>query len=67
MTPNAPAAAPPTGPHQRNGTLFTGRAVPGAVPSDEGLVTEVTGTAHRTGEHRFVLDPYDTLGTGFLL
>ncbi|MFF5970508.1 proline racemase family protein [Streptomyces sp. NPDC012769] len=49
------------------GTFFTGRAVPGAVPSEEGLVTEVTGTAHRTGEHRFLLDPHDTLGTGFLL
>ncbi|WP_425584106.1 proline racemase family protein [Streptomyces roseoviridis] len=49
------------------GTLFTGRALPRAVPAAEGLVTEVTGTAHRTGEHRFVLDPYDALGTGFPL
>ena len=32
-----------------------------------GLVTEVEGTAHRTGEHRFVLDPRDALGTGFVL
>ncbi len=31
------------------------------------LVTEVTGAAFRTGEHRFVLDPRDPLGTGFLL
>ena len=33
----------------------------------EGVVTEVEGTAFRTGEHRFVLDPRDTLGTGFAL
>ena len=33
----------------------------------EGVVTEVEGTAHRTGEHRFVLDPRDALGTGFVL
>lgn len=48
------------------GTVFTGRLVPGAATAD-GLVTEVTGTAHRTGEHRFVLDPSDALGTGFAL
>jgi proline racemase len=33
----------------------------------EGLLTEVEGTAFRTGEHRFVLDPRDALGTGFVL
>ena len=33
----------------------------------DGVVTEVEGTAHRTGEHRFVLDPRDALGTGFVL
>jgi proline racemase len=32
-----------------------------------GLLTEVEGTAFRTGEHRFVLDPRDELGTGFVL
>jgi proline racemase len=31
------------------------------------LITEVEGMAYRTGEHRFVLDPRDPLGTGFLL
>ncbi|MFD9205545.1 proline racemase family protein [Streptomyces sioyaensis] len=31
------------------------------------VVPEVTGTAYRTGEHRFELDPADTLGTGFVL
>jgi proline racemase len=33
----------------------------------EGVLTEVSGTAFRTGEHRFVLDPRDPLGTGFVL
>ena len=42
------------------GTVFTGRLLPGGV-------TEVTGTAHRTGTHTFHLEPHDDLGTGFLL
>ncbi|MDH6127064.1 proline racemase family protein [Kitasatospora sp. GP82] len=46
------------------GTVFTGRLA-GAHP--DGVLTEITGTAHRTGVHRFLLDPDDTLGTGFLL
>ncbi|MEV8095367.1 proline racemase family protein [Kitasatospora sp. NPDC085879] len=45
-------------------TVFTGRLLG---EQDGGLLTEVTGTAHRTGEHRFLLDPDDGLGTGFLL
>ncbi len=32
-----------------------------------GLVTEVTGSAHRTGVHTFVLDPADPLPEGFVL
>ncbi|MGW6914942.1 proline racemase family protein [Kitasatospora sp. NPDC054939] len=48
------------------GTVFTGRVLPGD-PFEEGVVTEVTGTAHRTGEHRFLLAEDDELGTGFLL
>jgi proline racemase len=32
-----------------------------------GLLTEVEGRAFRTGEHRFVLDPRDELGVGFVL
>jgi proline racemase len=35
--------------------------------TDEGVVTEVEGMAYRTGEHRFLLDPRDPLGTGFVL
>lgn len=31
------------------------------------VVPEVEGLAHRTGEHVFVLDPDDSLGTGFVL
>jgi proline racemase len=46
------------------GTGFTARAV-GTV--QDGVLTEVSGTAFRTGEHRFVLDPRDDLGTGFVL
>ncbi|MGH2781959.1 MAG: proline racemase family protein, partial [Thermoleophilaceae bacterium] len=32
-----------------------------------GVITEIEGMAYRTGEHRFVLDPRDRLGTGFVL
>ena len=46
------------------GTTFHAR-VTGRVA--EGVLTEVEGTAFRTGEHRFVLDPRDQLGTGFVL
>jgi len=31
------------------------------------VVTEVEGSAYRTGEHLFTLDPHDALGDGFLL
>jgi proline racemase len=31
------------------------------------VVTEVEGSAYRTGRHEFELDPRDPLGTGFLL
>ena len=46
------------------GTSFDARVL-GRVP--DGLLTEVTGTAFRTGEHRFVLDPRDPLREGFVL
>ena len=46
------------------GTTFHARAI-GRTP--EGLLTEVEGTAFRTGRHRFYLDPHDPLGTGFVL
>ena len=31
------------------------------------VITDVEGSAFRTGEHRFELDPRDGIGTGFLL
>jgi proline racemase len=46
------------------GTTFHARALGHA---RDGLLTEVEGTAFRTGEHRFFLDPRDSLGTGFVL
>jgi proline racemase len=45
-------------------TTFLARVVG---ETSEGVLTEVEGTAFRTGEHRFVLDPRDPLGTGFSL
>jgi len=46
------------------GSTFLARLV-GEAP--EGVLTEVEGMAYRTGEHRFVLDERDPLGTGFVL
>ncbi|HEV3001850.1 MAG TPA: proline racemase family protein [Solirubrobacteraceae bacterium] len=46
------------------GTSFTARVIGREAG---GVLTEVQGTAFRTGEHRFVLDPRDELGTGFVL
>jgi proline racemase len=45
-------------------TSFFARAI-GRVA--DGVLTEVEGTAFRTGEHRFLLDARDALGTGFVL
>jgi proline racemase len=33
----------------------------------DAIVSEVEGNAFRTGEHQFILDPRDPLGTGFVL
>jgi proline racemase len=50
------------------GTRFTARVAGRAVAGGrEAVVTEITGRAFRTGEHRFLLDPRDELGTGFTL
>jgi proline racemase/trans-L-3-hydroxyproline dehydratase len=46
------------------GTTFTGRIVG---ETSDGVLTEIEGTAFRTGEHEFTLDPRDRLGTGFVL
>jgi proline racemase len=50
------------------GSEFRARVVGGTeVAERAAVITEVEGTAHRTGEHRFVLEDSDELGTGFLL
>jgi proline racemase/trans-L-3-hydroxyproline dehydratase len=50
------------------GGEFRGRVVGDAeVAGRPAVSTEVEGSAHRTGEHRFVLEAEDELGTGFLL
>jgi proline racemase len=46
------------------GTEFRGRVVR---QTDDGVVTEVEGSAFRTGSATFTLDADDELGTGFLL
>ena len=38
-----------------------------AIGGRPSVVTEVAGSAYRTGTHVFELDPRDPLGTGFLL
>jgi proline racemase len=50
------------------GTTFEARVTERV--ADEGrdaVVTEVVGSAYRTGDHRFMLDPRDPVGTGFVL
>jgi proline racemase len=50
------------------GSEFTGRVVGEAeIAGRAGVVTEVEGTAFRTGRAVFELDPADPLGEGFLL
>jgi proline racemase/trans-L-3-hydroxyproline dehydratase len=62
----------PTGTELRHdsivGSTFHARVVEEVVSEGrDAVVTEVVGTAHRTGEHRFVLDPRDELAEGFVL
>lgn len=50
------------------GTRFLARiAGETAVGDHPAVITEVSGSAHLTGFHQFVLDPGDPLATGFLL
>jgi proline racemase len=50
------------------GTAFSARVVGDAeVAGRPAVVTEIEGSAHKTGEHEFLLDERDELGTGFLL
>jgi proline racemase len=50
------------------GTRFLARIAERVTgPAGEAVVVEVEGEAYRTGEHSFVLDPRDPVGTGFVL
>jgi proline racemase len=50
------------------GSEFRGRVVDHAeVAGIPAVVTEVEGSAYRTGEHVFTLDDHDPIGEGFLL
>lgn len=50
------------------GSRFAARAVESTEADGfSAVVTEVEGMAYRTGEHRFIIDPRDPLGPGFLL
>lgn len=50
------------------GTTFTGRAVSTVkVGPYQAVIPEVTGRAHITGRHEFLLDPDDPLLRGFLI
>jgi proline racemase len=62
----------PTGERLRHlsivGSEFTGRVVERVeLAGRPAVVTEVEGSAYRTGSAEFTLDPDDELGTGFLL
>jgi proline racemase len=50
-------------------SAFNGRVIDDgpAVGGRASVITEVEGSAYRTGRHAFELDPRDPLGTGFLL
>jgi proline racemase len=50
------------------GTAFRARVAESVrAEGRDAVVCEVEGSAFRTGEHRFVLDPRDPVGTGFVL
>jgi proline racemase len=50
-------------------SVFQGRVSGDGPPigARSSVITEVSGSAYRTGRHTFELDPRDDLGTGFLL
>lgn len=80
-SPPRPTPAPTQGPTAAGdlvqvslvGTRFVARWAGNVLPRSSstsaasGLVTEVFGSAYRTGEHTFVLDPADPLPEGFVL
>jgi proline racemase len=51
-----------------SGSLFEGRILGRArVGEFDAIVPEISGTAHLTGFHQFVIDPDDPIASGFLL
>ena len=54
--------------HSIIGTRFVGRVTDDVLEGGiAAVITEVEGSAHRSGTHVFELEPADDLGTGFLL
>ena len=50
------------------GTEFEGRvASQTQVGALSAIIPEISGTAHITGRHEFLVDPDDPLGRGFIL
>jgi proline racemase len=50
------------------GSRFVARVVEAVDgPGRPAVLTEIEGTAHRTGEHSFTIDPADAIGLGFQL
>jgi proline racemase len=53
------------------GSRFTAvaleRTLVEGIPTSQAVIPQVTGTAHRTGEHTFLVDPRDELVPGFVL
>ncbi len=50
------------------GSTFTGTVLDTvAIDGRLAVIPQVTGTAYRTGEHVFSIDPYDPLVPGFAL
>jgi proline racemase len=50
------------------GSTFTGTVLDTVdVAGRHAVLPQVTGMAHRTGEHGFVIDPHDPLVPGFVL
>ena len=50
------------------GSRFSGRVVGAAMAGPyAAVIPEVTGAAHITGRHEFLIDPRDPLGEGFIL
>jgi trans-L-3-hydroxyproline dehydratase len=50
------------------GTTFTGKIIKTVkFGSYDAVIPEISGTAHITGKHEFIIDPKDPLSSGFIL